>query len=145
MRNLPQFRSGPQPVHLIEPGEVIQPVTRAGQRLVGDGWQAVGAVALEGFDEPEQISARATPQGLELLLVDDAGRLGEVLKVSRAELNRPKRIADVVADDGENPLLEVARQRELLREFEAISNEDNARHNPRAKGWLDKVKEFFEP
>lgn len=38
-----------------------------------DGWQAVGALALEGFDEPEQISARATPQGLELLLVDEAG------------------------------------------------------------------------
>ncbi|WP_312716868.1 phytase [Stutzerimonas nitrititolerans] len=38
-----------------------------------DGWQAVDALALEGFDEPEQISARATPQGLELLLVDDAG------------------------------------------------------------------------
>jgi molecular chaperone DnaJ len=37
-----------------------------------------------------------------------------------------------------------ARQRELLREFEAISQEDAARHNPRAKGWLDKVKEFFE-
>jgi hypothetical protein len=27
---------------------------------------------------------------------------------------------------------------------EAISSEHNARHNPRAKGWFDKVKEFFE-
>ena len=44
----------------------------------------------------------------------------------------------------ETPVQLTERQRQLLREFEAISNEDNARHNPRAKGWLDKVKEFFE-
>jgi molecular chaperone DnaJ len=44
----------------------------------------------------------------------------------------------------ETPVALTARQRELLREFEAISQEDSARHNPRAKGWLDKVKEFFE-
>ncbi len=36
------------------------------------------------------------------------------------------------------------RQRQLLREFESISQQDSARHNPRAKSWLDKVKEFFE-
>jgi molecular chaperone DnaJ len=36
------------------------------------------------------------------------------------------------------------RQRQLLREFEQISAEDSGRHNPRAKGWFDKVKEFFE-
>jgi len=28
--------------------------------------------------------------------------------------------------------------------FEGISAQDAARHNPRAKGWFDKVKEFFE-
>ncbi len=44
----------------------------------------------------------------------------------------------------ETPVQLTARQRELLREFESISSEDSARHNPRAKGWLDKVKEFFE-
>jgi len=44
----------------------------------------------------------------------------------------------------ETPVSLTARQRELLREFEAISQQDNARHNPRAKSWLDKVKEFFE-
>jgi molecular chaperone DnaJ len=44
----------------------------------------------------------------------------------------------------ETPVQLTARQRELLREFEAISEQDNARHNPRAKSWLDKVKEFFE-
>lgn len=38
-----------------------------------DGWQARQVLALKGFDEPEQISARATPEGLALLLVDDRG------------------------------------------------------------------------
>jgi molecular chaperone DnaJ len=36
------------------------------------------------------------------------------------------------------------RQRQLLREFETIIQQDSARHNPRAKGWLDKVKAFFD-
>ncbi len=36
-----------------------------------------------------------------------------------------------------------ARQKELLREFEAINQEDPGKHNPRAKGWFDKVREFF--
>jgi molecular chaperone DnaJ len=44
----------------------------------------------------------------------------------------------------ETPVALTERQRQLLREFESISQEDSARHNPRAKGWLDKVKEFFE-
>jgi molecular chaperone DnaJ len=44
----------------------------------------------------------------------------------------------------ETPVSLTARQRELLHEFEAISQKDSARHNPRAKGWFDKVKEFFE-
>jgi molecular chaperone DnaJ len=44
----------------------------------------------------------------------------------------------------ETPVQLTPRQRELLREFEGISNQDSARHNPRAKGWLDKVKEFFD-
>ena len=36
------------------------------------------------------------------------------------------------------------RQKELLREFETITQSDSDRHNPRAKSWLDRVKEFFE-
>jgi len=28
--------------------------------------------------------------------------------------------------------------------LKAISSHRSARHNPRAKGWFDKVKEFFE-
>ncbi len=44
----------------------------------------------------------------------------------------------------ETPVSLTERQRELLREFEAISQHDPARHNPRSKGWFDKVREFFE-
>ncbi len=43
----------------------------------------------------------------------------------------------------ETPVKLTARQKELLREFENINQEDPGRHNPRAKGWFDKVKEFF--
>ena len=44
----------------------------------------------------------------------------------------------------ETPVSLTERQKELLREFETISQGDTARHNPRSKGWFDKVKEFFE-
>ena len=44
----------------------------------------------------------------------------------------------------ETPVSLTERQRQLLREFEGISAQDSARHNPRAKGWFDKVKTFFE-
>ena len=43
----------------------------------------------------------------------------------------------------ETPVSLTERQKELLREFEAINEKDSARHNPRAKSWMDKVKEFF--
>ena len=43
----------------------------------------------------------------------------------------------------ETPVSLTARQKELLQEFEAISGKDSGRHNPRAKSWMDKVKEFF--
>jgi molecular chaperone DnaJ len=43
----------------------------------------------------------------------------------------------------ETPVKLTERQKELLREFETISLEDDAKHNPRAKSWMDKVKDFF--
>ncbi len=43
----------------------------------------------------------------------------------------------------ETPVDLTDRQKELLREFEEISNSNADRHNPKAKGWMDKVKEFF--
>jgi molecular chaperone DnaJ len=44
----------------------------------------------------------------------------------------------------ETPVNLTERQRQILREFDSISQQDSGRHNPRAKGWFDKVKEFFE-
>ena len=43
----------------------------------------------------------------------------------------------------ETPVSLTDRQRELLREFEEISQGNHATHNPKAQGWLDKVREFF--
>jgi molecular chaperone DnaJ len=43
----------------------------------------------------------------------------------------------------ETPVKLTARQKELLREFEAITQQDPAAHSPRQKNFFDKVKEFF--
>lgn len=43
----------------------------------------------------------------------------------------------------ETPVKLTDRQKELLHEFEEINQKDGDRHNPRAKSWMDKVKEFF--
>ena len=45
----------------------------------------------------------------------------------------------------ETPVNLTARQKDLLREFEAINAEDPGTHNPRAKNWFDRVREFFGP
>src|SRR6266699_1582279 len=45
----------------------------------------------------------------------------------------------------ETPVKLTSRQKEILREFEAINAQDPSAHNPRAKNWFDKVREFFEP
>jgi molecular chaperone DnaJ len=43
----------------------------------------------------------------------------------------------------ETPVSLTERQKELLREFEAISQKHADRHNPRSKSWMEKVREFF--
>ncbi len=43
----------------------------------------------------------------------------------------------------ETPSNLTERQKELLREFEHISQQDSERHSPRHKSWMSKVKEFF--
>jgi len=43
----------------------------------------------------------------------------------------------------ETPVNLTERQKELLNEFETVTQKDRERHNPRAKSWMDKVKEFF--
>ncbi len=44
----------------------------------------------------------------------------------------------------ETPVKLTARQKELLAELEEINQSDSSQHNPRAKSWMDKVKDFFE-
>ncbi len=45
----------------------------------------------------------------------------------------------------ETPVHLTSRQKEILREFEAINLQDPGTHNPRAKSWFDHVKDFFGP
>ena len=45
----------------------------------------------------------------------------------------------------ETPVKLTAKQKDLLREFEAINQQDPDAHNPRAKSFFDKVKDFFGP
>jgi molecular chaperone DnaJ len=43
----------------------------------------------------------------------------------------------------ETPVSLTERQKELLRELEESSQENAGRHNPRAKSWMDRVRDFF--
>jgi molecular chaperone DnaJ len=43
----------------------------------------------------------------------------------------------------ETPVKLTSRQKELLREFEAINQKDPGAHNPRAKSFFDRVRDFF--
>jgi molecular chaperone DnaJ len=43
----------------------------------------------------------------------------------------------------ETPVRLTDRQKEILRELEEINKKDGAKHNPRAKSFMDKVKDFF--
>ena len=43
----------------------------------------------------------------------------------------------------ETPVRLTDRQKEILREMEEINKKDGSRHNPRAKSFMDKVREFF--
>jgi molecular chaperone DnaJ len=45
----------------------------------------------------------------------------------------------------ETPVKLTSRQKELLREFESINENDPAAHSPRAKSFMDKVRDFFGP
>lgn len=43
----------------------------------------------------------------------------------------------------ETPVNLTDRQKELLRELDETSKQDAERHNPRAKSWMDRVRDFF--
>jgi molecular chaperone DnaJ len=44
----------------------------------------------------------------------------------------------------ETPVKLTERQKELLRELEEINQQDSAKHSPREKSWMTKVKDFFQ-
>jgi len=45
----------------------------------------------------------------------------------------------------ETPVRLTDRQKDLLRELDEINRKDGDRHNPRAKSFMDKVRDFFTP
>jgi hypothetical protein len=69
-------------------------------------------------------------------LVADSIRFGEVFGLLRRHTSADFRVDFFVryATD---------RQHELLEEFEEISRGNAERHNPKAQGRLDRVREFF--
>lgn len=44
----------------------------------------------------------------------------------------------------ETPVKLNDKQKDLLREFDRLTMEGGAKHSPQSKGWMDKVKTFFE-
>jgi len=44
----------------------------------------------------------------------------------------------------ETPVKLTDKQKDLLKEFERLTKEGGAKHSPQSKGWMDKVKDFFE-
>jgi len=44
----------------------------------------------------------------------------------------------------ETPVKLTEKQKNILKELEEMNQKDTNRHSPRAKTWLDKVKDFFE-
>lgn len=68
------------------------------QRSAGH-WQRVGKLALAGLDDPEQVSARPSAKGLELLLVDDAGARTAMLGWAPQALAAPPRSVQLAAQE----------------------------------------------
>ena len=94
-----------------------------------------GEIEIPTLDGSARIKVPAETQSGKTFRLRDKGIKG-VRSQSRGDL-----FCHVVV---ETPVKLTSRQRELLEEFEAISQKDAGRHNPRAKGWFDKVREFFE-
>jgi molecular chaperone DnaJ len=44
----------------------------------------------------------------------------------------------------ETPIKLTDKQKDLLKEFDRLTKEGGAKHSPQSKGWMDKVKDFFE-
>lgn len=89
----------PNALLLLDPGAADLHLYQRGEKQ----WQRAGIVTLDGFDEPEQISARTTASGLELLLVDDEGARQAALSWTPpavAQARVPVQLAPLAQTDG---------------------------------------------
>lgn len=103
---------------------------------------------------PISITAAALGGEIEIPTLDGAARIRvpaetQSGKVFRLRGKGIRGVRSHVAGDlhchvvVETPVDLTERQKELLREFDELSRSDAGRHNPRAKSWMDKVREFF--
>jgi molecular chaperone DnaJ len=93
-----------------------------------------GEIEIPTLDGAAKLKIPAETQSGKVFRLRGKGIKG-VRSISRGDL-----MCHVVV---ETPVNLTEKQKELLREFEAINAKDAARHNPKAQSWMDKVKEFF--
>ena len=104
---------------------------------------------------PISITSAALGGEIEIPTLDGSARIrvpaeSQTGKTFRLRAKGIKGVRSHVAGDlfchvvVETPVNLTSRQKELMKEFEGISEKDVARHNPRSKSWLEKVREFFE-
>lgn len=87
-----------------------------------------------------------TLEGMAILKIPAETQSGKVFRLRGKGIKRYNSSAygDLLCHVAvETPVKLTDRQKELLKEFEVISNDNKAQHNPRAKSWMDKVREFF--
>jgi len=93
-----------------------------------------GEIEIPTLDGAAKLKIPAETQSGKVFRLRGKGIKG-VRSISRGDL-----MCHVVV---ETPVSLTEKQKELLREFEAISQKDAGRHNPKAQSWMGKVKEFF--
>ncbi len=116
--------------------------TREGADLHCEMPVGFGTAALGGELEIPTLDGHAT------IKVPPETQSGQVFRLKNKGI-RPVR-GSVIGDlychvVVETPVKLTSRQKELLREFESINDQDPGAHSPRAKSFFDKVKDFFGP
>lgn len=87
-----------------------------------------------------------TLEGMAILKIPAETQSGKVFRLRGKGIKRYNSSAygDLLCHVAvETPVKLTDRQKELLKEFEEMSSDNKAQHNPRAKSWMDKVREFF--
>lgn len=97
--------------------------------------------ALGGEIEVPTLEAKAT------FTVPEGTQSGKVFRLREKGIKgvRSNRAGDLFCHVFvETPVKLSAEQKDLLRQFEESMGKDSVQHSPQSKGWLDRVKEFFE-